>query len=147
MEAHSFMPGAPGRAGAPASLPPSTHVPDANPRAAAAAQAADGRHGFLPEAVAAPEQTLRQRHGSPSRQGSPEEPVRAAAGAADLETKQAGLRSSLTKLAHRYNACLRQVCKPQQAICYTPSSSFIEAHLHVSVCAWSGMGLACHITK
>lgn len=61
----------------------------------------DGRHAFLPEAAAAPEQTLRQKHGSPRHQGSPEEPAWAKAGAADLEPKQAGLRSSLTKLAHR----------------------------------------------
>ena len=100
MDAHSFMPGAPERAAAPASLPASTHVPDANPRANAG-RTTDGKHAYLPEAVRAQEQTLRQKHASLSPQGSAEEPDQAKASVADQEPKQAGLRSSLTKLAHR----------------------------------------------
>ena len=100
MEAHSFMPGAPDRAIAPASLPPSTHVPDANPRPDSG-RTIDGKHAYLPEAERAPEQTLRQKHASLSPQGSGEEPDQAKASMADQEPKQTGLRSSLTKLAHR----------------------------------------------
>ena len=107
MDAHSFMPGAPDRAAAPASLPPSTHVPEATPRAGTA-PTTDGKHAFLPKAPVAPEQTLRQKH-SPRHQGSPEEPKQAKAGASDQEPRQAGLRSSLTKLAHRYDTRPRQV--------------------------------------
>ena len=99
--AHSFMPGAPDKAVAPASLPSSTHVPDANPRAAAERETS-GNHAFLPEAGAVKEQSLRQRHASISPQGSEEEPTQAKADCAVPEPKQTGLRNSLTKLAHRY---------------------------------------------
>ena len=99
MDAHSFMPGAPDRAAAPASLPPSTHVPEATPRAGTA-PTTDGTHAFLPEAPVAQEQTLREKH-SPRHQGSPEEPKQARAGASDQEPGHTDLRSSLTKLAHR----------------------------------------------
>lgn len=106
MEAHSFMPEAPERAVALAGLAPSTHVPEANPRAAARA-GTDGSHGFLPEAAPAQEQSLRQRHsGSGSPQGIAEEPIQAKAAYVAPEPKQAGLRSSLTKLAHRWGSSL-----------------------------------------
>lgn len=99
--AHSFMPGAPDKAVAPASLPPSTHVPDANPRAAAEHETSSS-HAFLPEAGPVKEQSLRQRHASISPQGSGEVPTQAKADFVAPEPKQAGLRNSLTKLAHRY---------------------------------------------
>jgi hypothetical protein len=106
IEAHSFMPEAPERAAALAGLAPSTHVPEANPRAAAQA-GTYGSHSFLPEAVPAQEQSLRQRHsGSGSPQGT-EEPIRAKAAYVAPEPKQAGLRSSLTKLAHRWGSSLK----------------------------------------
>jgi len=76
--AHSFMPGAPDKAVAPASLPPSIHVPDANPRAAAEHETSSS-HGFLPEAGPVKEQSLRQRHASISPQGSGEVPTQAKA--------------------------------------------------------------------
>lgn len=102
MAAHSFMPEAPDRAHAPASLPPSTHVPKANPRAAGEQAPAGAKHAFLPEARQEPEQTLRERHASLSPQGSAEETVLAKGAYAAPEPKQAGLRNSLTKLAHRW---------------------------------------------
>ncbi len=108
MDAHSFMPGAPDRAAAPASLPPSTHVPEANPRAGTA-HTTDAKHTFLPEIPVAPEQTLRQKH-SPRHQSSPEEPKQAKASFSDQEPRQAGLRNSLTKLAHRYGTHPREIC-------------------------------------
>ncbi|CAK0785712.1 hypothetical protein CVIRNUC_008923 [Coccomyxa viridis] len=98
---HSFMPEAPGNPAVTEGLHASSYIPESNPRAAARREPAS-EHGYLPNAEAAPEQSLRKKHASFSSQGSGEEPSQAKAAYTAPEPKQTGLRQSLSKLAHRF---------------------------------------------
>ena len=97
---HSFMPEAPGNPAVTEDLHASSYIPESNPRAAARRESGS-EHGYLPNAEAAPEQSLRKKHASFSSQGSGEEPSQAKAAYTAPEPKQTGLRQSLSKLAHR----------------------------------------------
>ena len=94
---HSFMPEAPGNAAVTEGLHASSYIPESKPRAAAKHEPGS-EHNYLPDAGAAPEQSLRKKH---SPQGSEGELSQAKAAYTVPEPKQTGLRQSLSKLAHR----------------------------------------------
>ena len=94
---HSFMPEAPGNPAVTEGLHASSYIPESNPRAAVRREPGS-EHGYLPNAGAAPEQSLRKKH---SPQGSEGELSQAKEAYTVPEPKQTGLRQSLSKLAHR----------------------------------------------
>ena len=94
---HSFTPETRGNAAVTEGLHASSYIPESKPRAAARHEPGS-EHGYLPDAGAAPEQSLRKKH---SPQGSEGELSQAKAAHTAPEPKQTGLRQSLSKLAHR----------------------------------------------